>query len=97
MRNARAFPLLPAALASVPFGFVLVRVRVRMLLLLLQLPRLRLDELPLMATWKMLPFGDINALRIIRKRNLERRLTKTLAAARFFLWSVGGGQCLQTC
>ena len=28
MRNARAFPLLPAALASVPFGFVLVRVRV---------------------------------------------------------------------
>jgi hypothetical protein len=26
--NARAFPLLPAALASVPFGFVLVRVRV---------------------------------------------------------------------
>ena len=29
MRNARAFPLLPAALASVPFGFVLVRVRVR--------------------------------------------------------------------
>ena len=27
MRNARAFPLLPAALASVPFGFVLVRVR----------------------------------------------------------------------
>jgi len=27
-RNARAFPLLPAALASVPFGFVLVRVRV---------------------------------------------------------------------
>jgi len=30
LRNARAFPLLPAALASVPFGFVLVRVRVRM-------------------------------------------------------------------
>jgi len=29
LRNARAFPLLPAALASVPFGFVLVRVRVR--------------------------------------------------------------------
>ena len=30
MRNARrAFPLLPAALASVPFGFVLVRVRRR--------------------------------------------------------------------
>jgi len=29
MRNARAFPLLPAALASVSFGFVLVRVRVR--------------------------------------------------------------------
>jgi len=28
VRNARAFPLLPAALASVPFGFVLVRVRV---------------------------------------------------------------------
>jgi len=28
LRNARAFPLLPAALASVPFGFVLVRVRV---------------------------------------------------------------------
>ena len=27
LRNARAFPLLPAALASVPFGFVLVRVR----------------------------------------------------------------------
>ena len=26
LRNARAFPLLPAALASVPFGFVLVRV-----------------------------------------------------------------------
>jgi len=25
LRNARAFPLLPAALASVPFGFVLVR------------------------------------------------------------------------
>jgi len=32
LRNARAFPLLPAALASVPFGFVLVRVRVRLLL-----------------------------------------------------------------
>ena len=31
LRNARAFPLLPAALASVPFGFVLVRVRVRTL------------------------------------------------------------------
>jgi len=31
LRNARAFPLLPAALASVPFGFVLVRVRVRVL------------------------------------------------------------------
>jgi hypothetical protein len=31
VRNARAFPLLPAALASVPFGFVLVRVRVRFL------------------------------------------------------------------
>jgi hypothetical protein len=31
LRNARAFPLLPAALASVPFGFVLVRVRVRQL------------------------------------------------------------------
>jgi len=31
LRNARAFPLLPAALASVPFGFVLVRVRVRFL------------------------------------------------------------------
>jgi len=30
LRNARAFPLLPAALASVPFGFVLVRVRVPM-------------------------------------------------------------------
>jgi len=30
LRNARAFPLLPAALASVPFGFVLVRVRVRL-------------------------------------------------------------------
>jgi len=29
LRNARAFPLLPAALASVPFGFVLVRVRVQ--------------------------------------------------------------------
>ena len=29
--NARAFPLLPAALASVPFGFVLVRARVRLL------------------------------------------------------------------
>ena len=28
LRNAHAFPLLPAALASVPFGFVLVRVRV---------------------------------------------------------------------
>jgi len=28
LRNARAFPLLPAALASVSFGFVLVRVRV---------------------------------------------------------------------
>jgi hypothetical protein len=28
LRIARAFPLLPAALASVPFGFVLVRVRV---------------------------------------------------------------------
>ena len=28
LRNARAFPLLPAALASAPFGFVLVRVRV---------------------------------------------------------------------
>jgi len=28
LRNARTFPLLPAALASVPFGFVLVRVRV---------------------------------------------------------------------
>jgi hypothetical protein len=28
LRNARAFPLLPAALAPVPFGFVLVRVRV---------------------------------------------------------------------
>ena len=28
LRNARAFPLLPAALASVPFGFVLVRIRV---------------------------------------------------------------------
>jgi len=27
LRNARAFPLLPAALASVPVGFVLVRVR----------------------------------------------------------------------
>jgi hypothetical protein len=27
LRNARAFPLLPAALASVPFGFVLVRVQ----------------------------------------------------------------------
>ena len=27
LRNARAFPLLPAALASVLFGFVLVRVR----------------------------------------------------------------------
>jgi len=27
LRNALAFPLLPAALASVPFGFVLVRVR----------------------------------------------------------------------
>jgi hypothetical protein len=32
VRNARAFPLLPAALASVPFGFVLVRVRVRVYL-----------------------------------------------------------------
>jgi len=31
LRNARAFPLLPAALASVSFGFVLVRVRVRVL------------------------------------------------------------------
>ena len=30
LRNARAFPLLPAALASVPFGFVLVRVRVHL-------------------------------------------------------------------
>jgi len=29
LRNARAFPLQPAALASVSFGFVLVRVRVR--------------------------------------------------------------------
>jgi len=29
LRNARAFPLLPAALASVSFGFVLIRVRVR--------------------------------------------------------------------
>jgi len=29
LRNARAFPLLPAALASVSFGFVLVRVRVQ--------------------------------------------------------------------
>jgi hypothetical protein len=29
LRNARAFPLLPAALASVPFGLVLVRVRLR--------------------------------------------------------------------
>jgi hypothetical protein len=29
LRNARAFPLQPAALASVPFGFVLVRVRVQ--------------------------------------------------------------------
>jgi hypothetical protein len=29
LRNARAFPLLPAALASVPFGFVLSRVRVQ--------------------------------------------------------------------
>jgi len=29
LRNARAFPLLSAALASVSFGFVLVRVRVR--------------------------------------------------------------------
>jgi len=29
LRNAHAFPLLPAALASVSFGFVLVRVRVR--------------------------------------------------------------------
>jgi hypothetical protein len=28
LRNARAFPYLPAALASVSFGFVLVRVRV---------------------------------------------------------------------
>jgi len=28
LHNARAFPLLPEALASVPFGFVLVRVRV---------------------------------------------------------------------
>jgi hypothetical protein len=28
LRNARAFPLLAEALASVPFGFVLVRVRV---------------------------------------------------------------------
>jgi hypothetical protein len=28
LRNARAFPLLPAALASVPFGFVLVRVQI---------------------------------------------------------------------
>ena len=27
LRNARAFPLLPAALASLSFGFVLVRVR----------------------------------------------------------------------
>jgi len=32
LRNARAFPLLPAALASVPFGFVLVRVRVQSVL-----------------------------------------------------------------
>jgi hypothetical protein len=31
LRNARAFPLLPAALASVSFGFVLVRVRVHLL------------------------------------------------------------------
>ena len=28
LRNARAFPLLPAALASVSFGFVSVQVRV---------------------------------------------------------------------
>jgi hypothetical protein len=28
LRNARAFPLSPAALASLSFGFVLVRVRV---------------------------------------------------------------------
>ena len=68
----------------------------RILLLLLQLSRLRLDELPLMATWQMLPFGDINALRIIRKRNLERCLTRTLAEASSFLRSVDGGQCLQT-
>ena len=31
LRNARAFPLLPAALASVSFGFELVRVRVTIL------------------------------------------------------------------
>jgi hypothetical protein len=30
LRNARALPLLPAALAFVSFGFVLVRVRVRL-------------------------------------------------------------------
>ena len=57
----------------------------RILLLLLQLSRLRLDELPLMVTWQMLCFGDTNALRIIRKRNLRRRLTKTLVAASFSL------------
>jgi len=33
LRNARAFPLLPAVLASVSVGFVLVRVRVRTLYL----------------------------------------------------------------
>jgi hypothetical protein len=32
LRNARAFPLLPEALAFVSFGFVLVRVRVRVVI-----------------------------------------------------------------
>ena len=46
MRNARAFPLLPAALASVPFGFVLVRVRVLRpsTTAVLQMPTLKGDD-----------------------------------------------------
>ena len=65
------------------------------MLLRFQLFRRRLGELPLMVTWRMLSLEDTMRFEL-RNRNLKRRLTKTLAAASFFLWSVGSGQCLQT-
>ena len=61
MRASHACTLLPAALASVPFGFVLVRVRVRVTLLSMRPRYLDVYPVPNRGDLKLISLAEIVA------------------------------------